>query len=90
MWGIGCLLFAWWFAYSPFECDFSASDHVRVVECSYTRVLSKTPSPQKPSKHDTFIIELVDSILIREMDKRPFCIDIIERLSRLENGHTNV
>jgi hypothetical protein len=27
VWSMGCLLFAWWFGYSPFECEFSSSSH---------------------------------------------------------------
>ena len=90
VWGIGCLLFAWWFHYSPFECEFSPNGQARVVECSYSRVLAKLPTPQRPSKNDRIIIEMVEWILIHDMNKRPFCCDIITRLNSLENSSSNV
>ena len=85
VWGIGCLLYAWWYTYSPFECEFATNDHVRVVDCTYSRVLSNIPKPQNLSKNDKFILELVEWILIRNMADRPFCVDIIDRLERKEN-----
>ena len=81
-------MFAWWYGYSPFECEFDRNDHVRVVECSYSRVLSKIPAPEKLSNNDNFILELVNWILARELTCRPFCADIIERLDRA-NSHFN-
>ena len=85
VWGIGCLLYAWWYTYSPFECEFATNDHVRVVDCTYSRVLSNIPKPQNLSKNDKFILELVEWILVRNMADRPFCVDIIDRLERKEN-----
>ena len=85
VWGIGCLLYAWWYTYSPFECEFATNDHVRVVDCTYSRVLSNIPKPQNLSKNDQFILELVEWILVRNMADRPFCVDIIDRLERRGN-----
>ena len=41
VWAMGCLLFAWWVGYSPYECEFAASDRVKVVECTTLRILSR-------------------------------------------------
>lgn len=83
-------MFAWWYGYSPFECEFDPNDQLRVVECSYTRVLSKIPAPQKLSENDNFILELVSWTLVRELNCRPFCADIIERLGRTNNNYSAV
>jgi len=38
VWGLGCLLFAMHFGYSPYESDFSVSSGaIRVTDCSYSR-----------------------------------------------------
>ena len=53
VWAIGCLLFAWYYGYSPFECEFiENTSNVRVVECTHLRVLSKVPSPTKKTMDD--------------------------------------
>lgn len=90
VWGIGCLLFAWWFNYSPFECEFTAGNQAHVVECSYSRVLAKLPTPQKPSKDDNFIIHIVEWMLEHDMSKRPFCSDVMARISNVENSSSNI
>eukprot|EP00600_Ochromonadales_sp_CCMP1393_P002592 CAMPEP_0174985448 /NCGR_PEP_ID=MMETSP0004_2-20121128/18346_1 /TAXON_ID=420556 /ORGANISM="Ochromonas sp., Strain CCMP1393" /LENGTH=322 /DNA_ID=CAMNT_0016238095 /DNA_START=150 /DNA_END=1118 /DNA_ORIENTATION=+ len=48
VWSLGCLLFAWWFGYSPFECDFTGptKQSIRVVETSALRVLAEVPRPR--------------------------------------------
>ena len=46
VWALGCLLFAWWFGYSPFECEFYGQA-IKVVECSSLRVLSSVPRSAK-------------------------------------------
>ena len=76
-------MYAWWFHYSPFECEFTSGNMPRVVECSYTRVLSKIPSPPTPSKNDKIIIELVEWMLVHDMHKRPFSSDVIARMSSI-------
>jgi serine/threonine kinase 16 len=84
VWGIGCLIFAWWFGHSPFECEFSIKDEIRVVECTYSRVLSKIPKPSQPSKNDLFILDFVDWVLNREICQRPWCADLMERLEKTD------
>ena len=84
VWGIGCLLFAFWFGYSPFECEFTSTGTVKVVECSLSRILAKIPRPPagRASENDTFIADFVEWILVHDMKRRPFCADILERLQR--------
>lgn len=82
VWGMGCLLFACWFGYSPFECEFTPTGAVKVVECSLTRVLAKIPRPAKPSENDKFIADFAEYILVGNPQARPFCVDVIDRLKR--------
>ena len=83
VWGMGCLLFAWWFGYSPYECEFTTAGHVKVVECSLSRVLSKLPRPTKPSNNDQLVVDLCEWILIHNPTERPHCRDVLERLKRI-------
>ena len=79
VWSLGCLLFAWWFGYSPFECEFS-SNTVKVAECSPLRVLAPIPQPTSPSPGDITIIKLSEWILQKDFTVRPFTSDIIARV----------
>ena len=80
VWALGCLLFAWWFGYSPFECEFSEVGRPRVVECSSLRVLSEVPAPPNPTADDKVILELVHWILQKDFSIRPYTTDVLERL----------
>jgi serine/threonine kinase 16 len=79
VWGIGCLLFAWWHGYSPFECSFNTSDRVIVTECSHSSVLGKIPKKSRPSDDDMIINDFVSSILVLDHRKRPYTSDIISK-----------
>lgn len=80
VWGIGCLLFAWWFGYSPYESTFSDTNgSIKVVDCSHSRVLSKMP--RKPATfctgNDIIVMNLVENILEHDFTKRCYTSDII-------------
>ena len=79
MWSLGCLLFAWWHGYSPYECELLESG-VRVVECTHLRVLSKIASRANPSREDTVIHQLTDATLEHDMENRMFTTDVIVRV----------
>ena len=85
VWSLGCLLFAWRFGYSPFECDFTEHNVCTPAESSYSRILSNMPRPKKCTAEDEIILRLVDSILIRDPTARPFVADVI----RLIEGELN-
>jgi serine/threonine kinase 16 len=89
VWGMGCLLFAWWVGYSPFECEFYGSRLV-VVECTSLRVLSPIPQIPFPNQDDMRIAGLVGWMVKQEMASRPFTSDIIARVHQaiadLEKG----
>jgi hypothetical protein len=79
---MGCLLFAWWFGHSPFECEFHGSS-MRVVECTSLRVLSPVPRSSNPSPDDKLVLELVCWILQSDFAVRPFTGDVITRVDEL-------
>jgi serine/threonine kinase 16 len=90
VWSLGCLLYAWWFGYSPFESQF-VGEKIKVVPCSVLRVLSRISWKSNPAAEDTLILELCEWILEKEITKRPFVTDVIDRidivLDQLNGGH---
>lgn len=83
---MGCLLFAWYYGYSPFESEFTDSGSLRVVECSHLRVLSKPPRPPAPLAEDVAVMSIVDWILEKDFQKRPLTSDVIEKLDESLNN----
>lgn len=99
VWGIGCLLFAWWFGYSPFECEFNDQGQIRVTECSHSRVLSKINRKRAPhlTADDAVVYELTEWTLQRDFAIRPFTSDVITRVEEVlaslqtnASGNSNV
>jgi serine/threonine protein kinase len=94
VWAAGCLLFAWFYGYSPYECEFAEEDgngkggggalraHMRVVESSHLRVLSPVPrrAEDVASREDRVLSREVEAILKQHMTERPFLTDVIVRL----------
>lgn len=86
VWGMGCLLFAWWYGHSPVECEFSESESgsfkVRVVECSHSRVLARIPRPppKMATPEDTVVQEICEWVLERNPAVRVFTADVMMRL----------
>ena len=93
VWSLGCLLYAWWFGNSPFECEF-VGETLRVVECSALRVLAAVPRPANPLREDTLVLQLVDWILVKDCAVRPFTTDVMSRvrevLTSLREGDNSV
>lgn len=95
IWALGCLLFAWWFGYSPFECEFFIGPHrssplIKVVECSLSRVLSKIPRPKMSSgiedRDDKIVCDLVEWILEKDFTVRPHISDILYRVREITSN----
>jgi serine/threonine kinase 16 len=80
VWALGCLLYAWWFGYSPFECEFSDKDVIKCVECTHLRVLADISRPKKPSSEDKKILAIVEWLLNKNFSLRPSCADVINRI----------
>ena len=90
VWSLGCLLFAMAFGYSPFECEVSAdptgrSHKVRIVDCSFLRVIGKVEFPE-PCKYSSEFCELISWILTVDNTKRPHVHDVISRVEQLAGG----
>ncbi len=84
VWGLGALLYAWWFGYSPFEIEFNEnSGAIRVVNCSYLKILANIPRPKNPSDDDNYILDLVQWMLNKDISTRPYTSDVIERVKDL-------
>lgn len=79
VWSLGCLLYAWWFGASPFECEFYG-EQIKIVECSALRVLAAVPRPLNPSPEDLMILQLAEWILVRDYSVRPYTQDVLERV----------
>lgn len=93
VWSLGCLLFAWKFGFSPFECEFTdSSSGVRLVESSYSRVLAKWPRPKKPTMDESTVIGICEWVLNMNINDRPYVSDIISRVLMVSssNGDINI
>lgn len=99
VWSAGCLLFAWYYGYSPYECEFTEEDaapssaqktkvgraSLRVVESSHLRVLS--PPPKRPeavaTEEDRLLSAEMEAVLIQDISQRPFLSDVMHRLQKV-------
>lgn len=80
VWSLGCLLYCLWFGHSPYEMEFNDNGTIRIVPCSYLRVLGDVPRPVNPSSDDATVLEIVDWILQKDCSVRPFTTDVLDRL----------
>ena len=87
VWSMGCLLFAWWHGYSPFESEFTESGYIRVVECSHLRVLSGPASchtyPNSNTSDNQHIQDLVLFMCEPDIRGRPFLNTVIGRVRQV-------
>lgn len=87
VWSLGCLLYAMRYGFSPFECEFirgggesggAAAGGVRVVECSFLRVIGQVAFPSD-GRASEGLKELVMFALQQDPLKRPFVEQLLER-----------
>lgn len=87
VWALGCLFYAWWFGYSPYEITFDKMGQPSSTDCSYLRILSLSghlPKPTTPmSDKDLKIFALSEFILIHDYKMRPFTQDVLQRVDTL-------
>ena len=83
MWSLGCLLFAWHYGYSPFECEFAdpKSKTDRTVECTHLRVLSKIPVPAMADDHDVLVNNVCTWVLRQNISDRPYLNDLVQAVN---------
>ncbi|CAM9664159.1 unnamed protein product, partial [Choristocarpus tenellus] len=77
VWSLGCLLFALGFGFSPFECEFGPHGEVRVVECSFLRVIGQVTFPSKVNFSKGFC-DLILLALNQDPSKRVYVDELLE------------
>jgi serine/threonine kinase 16 len=88
VWSCGCVLFAIMFGASPFEIEFKKDGNVRIVDCTYLRILGgNIPSPLKNTsiykRYSDELLELVKWTLQEDRVKRPSLEDLIDKTQLL-------
>ena len=58
-----------WLGYSPYECEFTSAG-VKLVESSYSRVLSRWPRPHCKHLDDEPVLTLCEWILNMDISER--------------------
>ncbi|CAM9204260.1 unnamed protein product, partial [Ascophyllum nodosum] len=94
VWSLGCVLYALRYGFSPFECEFVGNGGVRVVECSFLRVIGPVNFPPDGRVSQRYE-ELVMFALEQDPLKRPFVEQVLDRavvLAGLEGrpGHVSI
>ncbi|CAM9180766.1 unnamed protein product [Chrysoparadoxa australica] len=91
VWSLGCLLYAIAFGFSPFESEFTSEGVVRVVECSFLRVIgpvawppANAPVYQSRGDYSTGFRELVAAVLQQSPEKRPTVGTVLEWVRSLQ------
>ena len=78
VWSLGCVLYALRYGFSPFECEFVGNGGVRVVECSFLRVIGPVNFPPDGRVSQRYE-ELVMFALEQDPLKRPFVEQVLDR-----------
>ena len=79
------MLYGLMYGTSPFEMEFRQDGSVRIVECTYLRILGgKVPSPPKNSdvgkRYSQEMTELVQWILNVDRVQRPTLVEVTRRV----------
>jgi serine/threonine kinase 16 len=88
VWSCGCVLYGMMFGTSPFEMEFRQDGQIRIVECTYLRVLGgKIPLPPKHTdvgkRYSEEIIDFCQWILNVERTVRPSLSDVIDKVDKM-------
>jgi serine/threonine kinase 16 len=86
VWSLGCVLFGMMYGASPFECEFRG-ESVKIVECSYLRVLGKVPTPPNgtklASRYHPDLLAAVNWMLNQDRTERPTIDKVASRVEHL-------
>jgi len=86
IWSLGCVLFGMMYGYSPFECEIRG-EKIKVVECSYLRVLGAIPTPSLHSelykRYDQELFQFVVWLLNQDRLERPSIQQVSSRVDEL-------
>ena len=86
VWGIGCLLFAWYYGYAPFELTYNKAGQTIATECTYLRILSCNISYPTPlTEPDHTLKALVAYILVHDISNRPNTSQVLDKLEETIN-----
>lgn len=88
VWSCGCVLYAIMYGSSPFETEFRCDGSIRVVDCTFLRILGgKVPFPPKNTdvahRYSVEIQELVQWILNVDRVERPSLEMVMERVENM-------
>jgi serine/threonine kinase 16 len=87
VWSLGCLLFAIMFGASPFECELRGEETIRIVDCSYLRILGNVPKPLPGTKMSKWyapeLMDLTTWILNKDRFQRPKLDEVKSRVEEL-------
>jgi len=82
VWSLGCTLYAMAFGYSPFESEVSPNGQVRIVECTFLRVIGKISFPTY-HRYSAELISTITYLLNQDPKLRPHVSDVLARLSKI-------
>jgi serine/threonine kinase 16 len=88
VWMLGATLHAMMYGASPFECDFSRSGDIQIVECTHLSVLGKIPQPPPNTAvskwySDDIRTELIEPMLQHDPKHRPTLQQLMETTAQL-------
>lgn len=84
IWSLGCVMYAMAFGYSPFECEFTSSNELRIVECTHLRVIGNWSFPTRISYSAAFC-DLIRWMLTLDPLQRPTISKVLDQIQKLLN-----
>jgi len=85
VWSCGCVLFAMMYGTSPFEMEFRKDGTIRIVDCTYLRILGGSipippPNTEIGKLYSEELLNIVKWILQEDRVKRPHLGEVIDKI----------